>query len=219
VHLRPLPWLVGRRNPPPDQAVHWHLVGSHSGDKGGDNSLCLHNPGQWAPKKCCRKLGAEMGTLRQISRKQLLLCQHRPSGLISKAWALRTKGSHFIYPCKQFTEAESKAGPTCGCMWLHWLVHFPSAMWPSCFNSLSFISLLCHPCSLSCRQNTVSLFFFWSPRLSCCRLNIVICPLKWSYSLKVNTRKVRDLSIILLKGRSEIVHFKYNLSESQKFKK
>jgi hypothetical protein len=25
-----------------------------------------------------------------------------------KCWALRTKGSHLIYPCKQVTEAKSK---------------------------------------------------------------------------------------------------------------
>jgi protein-S-isoprenylcysteine O-methyltransferase Ste14 len=40
-------------------------------------------------------------------------------------------------------------------MWLYWLFHSPSAMWPSsCFNSLSFISLLCHPFPLLHYQNT-----------------------------------------------------------------
>jgi hypothetical protein len=33
----------------------WQSRGMHPSDKGGDNSLCLHNL-RWAPKKCCRKL-------------------------------------------------------------------------------------------------------------------------------------------------------------------
>jgi hypothetical protein len=102
------------------------------------------------------------GTLRQFSRKQRLLCRHRPSGLMSKGWAPRMKGSHLIHPCKQVTEAKSKAQPTHGWLWLHWLFHFPSAMWP-CFNSLSFISLLCHPFLLFCVQNIVCLFLFCTP--------------------------------------------------------
>jgi hypothetical protein len=32
----------------------------HPGNKGGDNSPCLHNPGKRATKKCCRKLLAEV---------------------------------------------------------------------------------------------------------------------------------------------------------------
>jgi hypothetical protein len=43
-----------------------------------------------------------------------------------KCWALRTKGSHLLYPCKQITEAKNKAQPTYGCMWLYWLFHFPT---------------------------------------------------------------------------------------------
>jgi hypothetical protein len=80
-----------------------------------------------------------------------------PKGLMS----LRTKRSHLIYPCKQVTEANSKAQSThgCMCMWLHWLFHFPSAMWPSCFNSLSFISLLCHPLPVSLSEHSLSVSF------------------------------------------------------------
>jgi hypothetical protein len=41
-------------------------------------------------------------------------------------------------------------------------IPFPSAMWPSsCFNSLRFISLLCHPFSMTSYQNTACLFLFW----------------------------------------------------------
>jgi hypothetical protein len=35
-----------------------------------------------------------------------------------------------------------------------------------CFNTLSFISLLCHPLPLSHGQNTVYVFISWTP-LSC----------------------------------------------------
>jgi hypothetical protein len=80
-----------------------------------------------------------------LARSSVLLCQHRLRGLVSKDWAPRSKRSQLIYPCKQAIEAKNKAQPTCGCMWLHWLFYFPNAMWHSCFNSLSFISLLCHP--------------------------------------------------------------------------
>jgi hypothetical protein len=99
-----------------------------------------------------------------LAGSNILLCQHRLSGLVSKGWAPRTKRPHLIYLCKQVTEAKSNVQPTYVCMWLHWLFHFPSAMWPSCFNSLSFISLLCHPFSLF-YQKIVCLFVFWPSSL------------------------------------------------------
>jgi hypothetical protein len=104
----------------------------------------------------------------------ILLCQHRPSRLVSKGWAREQRG--LTFPCKQVTEAKSKDQPTCGCMWLHWLFYFPSAIWPSCFNSLSFISLLCYPLPLSC-QNTACLFLFLPSSLLQCR-----CSSTWATS-------------------------------------
>jgi hypothetical protein len=96
-----------------------------------------------------------------LARSNVLLCQHRPNGLVSKGWVPRTKRPHLMYPCKQVTEAKRKAQPTCGCMGLHWIFHFPSAMWLSCFSSLSFISLLCHlfPCII----RTQPVCFFSGP--------------------------------------------------------
>jgi hypothetical protein len=94
-----------------------------------------------------------------LAGSNILLCQHKPSRLMSKGWALRTKGSHLVHPCKQVTKAERKAQHTCGCMWLYWLFNFPSVMWPSYFNSLSFISLLCHPFPCLVRTQPVS---FWA---------------------------------------------------------
>jgi hypothetical protein len=103
-----------------------------------------------------------MGHWGSLAGTNVLLCQHRTSKLMSKGWALRTKRSHLIHPWKQVTKAKSKAQPTCGCLWLIWLFHFPSAMWPSsCFNPLSFISLLCHPFPLPHKENTACPFLFW----------------------------------------------------------
>jgi hypothetical protein len=50
----------------------------------------------------------DTGLLRQLAGSNVLLCQHRLSRLMHKGWALRTKGSHLIYPGKQVTEAKSK---------------------------------------------------------------------------------------------------------------
>jgi hypothetical protein len=77
VHLRPLPWLTWKMNPPLDQAVHYHLVGSPPGGLGGCTPVTrevithhLHNPRKWAPKKCCRILLAETRDSEANSRKQ-----------------------------------------------------------------------------------------------------------------------------------------------------
>jgi hypothetical protein len=91
-----------------------------------------------------------------LAGSNVLLCQHRPSRLVSKGWAPRTKGSHLMYPCKQVTEAiklKNMVEPVYGYMQFYRLLHpsatwpsIPSAMWPSSpLNSLGFISLLCHP--------------------------------------------------------------------------
>jgi hypothetical protein len=49
--------------------------------------------------------------LRQLAGSNILLCQHRLSGLMSKGCALRAKGFHLIYPCKQVTEAKTSSKP------------------------------------------------------------------------------------------------------------
>jgi hypothetical protein len=43
-----------------------------------------------------------------LAGSNIFLCQHRLSGLMSKGWALRTKGSHLMYTCKQITEAKCR---------------------------------------------------------------------------------------------------------------
>jgi hypothetical protein len=76
VHLKPSLRLIGRRNPPPDQAVHWQLVGSHPGGPGRCIPMTrevithhLHNPGR-ASRKRCRSLLAELRDSEANSRKQ-----------------------------------------------------------------------------------------------------------------------------------------------------
>jgi hypothetical protein len=101
-------------------------------------------------------LSWDMGHWGSLAGSNVLLGQHRLRGLVSKGWAPRSKRSHLIYPCKQVTEAKSKAQSSYGCMWLHWLFHSPSAVWPSCFNSLSFISVLCHPSPASLSEHSLS---------------------------------------------------------------
>jgi hypothetical protein len=104
------------------------------------------------PQKCYGKLKQRHRTLRQ--RRNILLCWHRLSGLVSNGWALRTKGPHLIYPCNQANYRSKKQGLTS--IWLHAfyrLLHAsatglssPRATGPSsCLDSSGFISLLCHP--------------------------------------------------------------------------
>jgi hypothetical protein len=72
-----------------------------------NHSLCKF--WQWAPKKCYRKLKQRHRTLSQESNALLLYYWHRLSGLVSKGSAPGTKGSHFMYPWKQVTEAIKKS--------------------------------------------------------------------------------------------------------------
>jgi hypothetical protein len=79
---------------------------------------------QWAPKKCYRKLKQRHRTLRQESNALLLYYWHRLSGLVSKGSAPRTKGSHFMYPWKQVTEAiKKKLSLIYGYMQFYRLIH------------------------------------------------------------------------------------------------
>jgi hypothetical protein len=71
----------------------------------------LCNSGR-SPKKCCGKFASwDTELLRQIAGSNILLCQHRPSGLMSKGWALRTKESHLIYPCSRLQKQKARSNP------------------------------------------------------------------------------------------------------------
>jgi hypothetical protein len=106
---------------------------------------------------CCRNLKLKNGILRQCSRNQGFIMPEQTQWTRIQGWDSRTKRSHLIYPFKQVTRAKSKTQPKYGCMWLYWLFHFPSAMWPaSCFSSLSFISALPSLPSASLSEHSLS---------------------------------------------------------------
>jgi hypothetical protein len=87
--------------------------------------------------------------------------------LCSKAEPQEQRGLTSYTIASRLQKQKAKLNPHMAARDFYWLLHFPSAMWPfSCFNSLSFISLLCHPLPLSCCQNTTCVFLFWPP-LSC----------------------------------------------------
>jgi hypothetical protein len=103
------------------------------------------------------------GLLRQLAGSNVLLCQHGLSGLISKGWALRTKGgSHLIYPCKQVIEAKTRSNPyvvifTFIGYFTLVLCDFPlsGAVWPSSCSDFQVLSL-CYaiPSSLVLSQDS-----------------------------------------------------------------
>jgi hypothetical protein len=116
--------------------------------------------------QCCGNLKLRYGTLRQISRKQHWLCPHRPSILMSKGWAPRTKGSHLLHPCKQLQKQKTKFNPhmaACDFIGYFILLVLCDHLHVSVF--VSFIFLLCHPFPLPHYQNTACLFLFWSSSL------------------------------------------------------
>jgi hypothetical protein len=162
VHLRPSPWLTGRMSldlPLVPGEIFWQSRGCTPATREVTNHhLC--NPSNKPPRNV-RISSWDTGHWGSLAGSNILLCQNRLSRLGFKGWAPRPKGSHLIYPCKQVTEAKSKAQHTYGCMWLHWLFHSPSAMWPSsCFNTFKFY-LFALPClppgSLSEHSLSVSL--------------------------------------------------------------
>jgi hypothetical protein len=46
----------------------------------------------------------DMGHWGSLAGSNVLLCWHRLSGLLSKGWVRRRKGTCFVYHCKQITE-------------------------------------------------------------------------------------------------------------------
>jgi hypothetical protein len=113
---------------------------------------------QW----CCGNLKLRYRTLRQLSRKQCFIVWAQTQRLSPKNKEV------FPYIPLQASYRSKKQSSTH--LWLHvtsWLFYFPSAMWPSCFNSFKFY-LSALP-SLSpptpSRWNTACLFLFWPSSL------------------------------------------------------
>jgi hypothetical protein len=89
----------------------WWFRGMHTSDKGGDNSPSPQSQITSHQEMLQEFASWDTGLLSQLAGNNILLCQHRPSGLVSKGWAPRTKGSHLIYPCKQVTETKARSNP------------------------------------------------------------------------------------------------------------
>jgi hypothetical protein len=116
-----------------------------------------------AESHCWRNRKLRYGTLRLFNKKQCFIVPAQTQQTRVQRLNLENKG---VSPYISLQASHRNKKATYGCMWLHWLFHFLSAMWPSsCFNSLSFIFLLCHPFLLPHYQNTACLFLFWSPSL------------------------------------------------------
>jgi hypothetical protein len=99
-----------------------------------------------SPQKCYGKLKQRNGTLRQCNRKQFCTVVAQTQWTQVQRPSPRNKGSHLMYPCKRVTEAKSKVEPIYGCMHLLGYITYPSATQPSSrLDSLTFLSLLCHP--------------------------------------------------------------------------
>jgi hypothetical protein len=66
-------------------------------------------------KQCCRTLKLRYGILRQFSRKQHFIVPTQTQQTHVQRLSPENKRLHFIYHCKQVTEAKSKAQSTYGC--------------------------------------------------------------------------------------------------------
>jgi hypothetical protein len=106
-----------------------------------------------------------MGHWGSLAVSNVLLCLHRLSGLVSKGWVREKRGLTLYTLPSRLQKRKARFNPyMVACNSIGYFS--PSATWPSsCFNSLSFISLLCCPFPLLHYQNTnlsISFFFFFS---------------------------------------------------------
>jgi hypothetical protein len=94
------------------------------------------------------------------------LCWHRLSALMSKGWAPWKRDLLLYTLANRLQNQKAKLNLyMAACDSIGYFID-PSAMCPSsCFNSLSFICLLCHSFPLPHYQNTACLFLFWSSSL------------------------------------------------------
>jgi hypothetical protein len=146
-----------------------------------NHHLC--NPGNEPPRNVAGISNWDTEHWGSLEGSNVLSCHHRPSRLVSKGWAPRTK-AHLIYPCKQVTETKSKAQPAYCCMWLHWPFYSPSPRWAPSYFTSNFISLLCHPFPLPHYQTIACLFLFWSSSLLhvCVFIYIYIYTYKYTHT-------------------------------------
>jgi hypothetical protein len=119
--------------------VYWCLEGSlllavqgmHPSNKGGEKPP---SPKSWtrASRNVAGFLNRDMGHQGSSAGSNLLLSWHRLSKLKSKGRALRTKGSHLIYPCRRLTH-----------IWLHAILQATSLQCYVNFFTFRFSLSLC----------------------------------------------------------------------------
>jgi hypothetical protein len=99
VHLRPSLWLARRMNPPPDQSVHWHLMGPPRVCTGGGTLLT----GRWQPTLCLQSQASPQEILQEVASwdtrhwgnlagSSVLSHQHRLRRIMSKCCAQEQRG-------------------------------------------------------------------------------------------------------------------------------
>jgi hypothetical protein len=104
-------------------------------------------------RHCCWRLLAEMLDSEQLAGSNILLCQQRLSGLMSKGWALRAKASHLIYLASRLQKQKARSNPYM--VIFNFISYFTLVLCDfsllQCyltflmFRFLDFIFLLCHP--------------------------------------------------------------------------
>jgi hypothetical protein len=188
----PHPNLPGRRDPPLDQAVHWHLVGSlllvvqgtHPSNKGGKKAMSLQSQ-QWAPRNVMENSNRDTG---HWGKEVTFYCTGTDSGwLVSKDWAPKTKKSHIIYPCKQVTQTKNPRFNPYMVIW-NSIGYFTS--WH--LDSLGFICLLCHPLLPATLSEHRPICFFFGPLLYYKTvLKIMLINEKWMKDLIVAPKVIK----------------------------
>jgi hypothetical protein len=191
VHLRLSPRLTRRMNPSSRSSCPLAPGGIFSQWSGrctpATRKVINHhpcNPG-WSSKKCCGNLKLRNRTLRKFSRKQHFIVSTQTQWThVQRLSPQNKEASPYVHLQAGYRSKKQSSTH----LWLHvtfWIFHFPSAMWPSCFNSLSFISLLCHPFPCLIRTqpvcffsgpppcyNTADVLFFWLT--SCSRKQLLV---------------------------------------------
>jgi hypothetical protein len=112
-------------------------------------------------RKYCEIFKLGNGTPRLFRKQYLLAWWQQLSRIISKGWAPRTKDLTLYTLASRLQKQWARFSPyMVVCNSISYFT--PSAKWPSCLDTLSFVFLLCHPLpppTLS--EHTLACFFFW----------------------------------------------------------
>jgi hypothetical protein len=109
----PHPDSLGRWIPPPGQVVLWHLVGSSSNSPVTREVTNYHlrNPGNEPPRNVAGLSSWVMGHWGRLAGSNVLLCQHRLSGLVSKGWARERRGLTLCTLASRLQKQKARSNP------------------------------------------------------------------------------------------------------------